>query len=82
MRGAELEAELLGIQEAVDAVVVFIHARDVNQEERLLDLPNRVWDAVELGIHHGVAVALTVAQVRSGHMLHHLVGAFKGRGAG
>jgi hypothetical protein len=62
----------------VDAAAVFIHAHDANQEEHLLDLTNCVWDAVELGIHHGVAVALTVAQVRSGHMLHHLVGLLKG----
>jgi hypothetical protein len=33
----------------------------VNQEEHLLDLPNRVRDAVELSIHRGPVVALTVA---------------------
>jgi hypothetical protein len=61
MCGAELEVELLGIREAADVVAGFIHARGVNREERLLDLPNRVQDAVELGIHCGAAVALTVA---------------------
>jgi predicted NAD/FAD-binding protein len=34
---------------------------------------------VELGIHRGVAVALAVAQVRSGHVLHHLVGLPEGQ---
>jgi hypothetical protein len=34
---------------------------------------------VELGIHHEAAVALTVAQVRSGHVLHHLVGLSEGQ---
>jgi predicted NAD/FAD-binding protein len=34
---------------------------------------------VELGIHHGAAVALTMAQVRTRHMLHHLVGLPKGQ---
>jgi hypothetical protein len=31
-------------------------------------------DVVELDIHCGAAVALTVAQVHSGHAHHHLVG--------
>jgi predicted NAD/FAD-binding protein len=34
---------------------------------------------VELGIHREAAVALTVAQVRSGHVLHHLVGLSEGQ---
>jgi predicted NAD/FAD-binding protein len=34
---------------------------------------------VELSIHRGVAVALMVAQVRTGHVLHHLVGLPKGQ---
>jgi hypothetical protein len=46
----------------------------MNREERLLDLPNRVWDTVELDIYCGTVVALMVAQVHSGHALHHLVG--------
>jgi hypothetical protein len=61
-------------REAADAAAGYVHARSANREERLLDLPNRVRDAVELGIHRGAVVALTVAQVRSGHVLHHLVG--------
>jgi hypothetical protein len=57
----------------------YVHAHSGNREEHLLDIPNRVQDAVELGVHHGAAVALTVAQVRSGHVLHHLVGLPKGQ---
>jgi hypothetical protein len=34
---------------------------------------------MELGIHHGAAVALMVMQVRLGHVLHHLVGLSKGQ---
>jgi hypothetical protein len=72
--GAELELELLALWEAVNAVVGYIHARGGSREERLLDIPNRIRDAVEFGVHHGAAVALTMAQVQSGHVLHHLVG--------
>jgi hypothetical protein len=57
---SELEAELLGIQEAADTVAGHVHARGAKREERLLDVPNRVRDVVELGIHHGAVVALTV----------------------
>jgi hypothetical protein len=51
----------------------------VNREECLLDLPNGIRDTVELSIHCGVAVALTVVQVRSGHVLHHLIGLPEGQ---
>jgi hypothetical protein len=42
MCGAEIETELLGIREATDAAVGYIHAHGANREERLLDFPNRV----------------------------------------
>ena len=76
---AELEVELLGIQEATDAAAGYVHARGGSREEHLLDIPNRVRDAVEFGVHRGAAVALTVAHVRSGHVLHHLVGLPEGQ---
>jgi hypothetical protein len=60
-------------------VAGYVHAHGVNWEERLLDLPNHVWDTMELGIHHRAAVALTVTQVRLGHVLHHLVGLRRAR---
>lgn len=31
-----------------------------SQEERFLDIPNHVWDAVEFRVHRGVAVALMI----------------------
>jgi hypothetical protein len=71
---AELEVELLEIREVADAVAGYVHAHDANREERLLGLPNRFRDTVELGIYRVAAAALTVARVRSGHALHHLVG--------
>jgi predicted NAD/FAD-binding protein len=74
-----LEAELLGIWEAIDAAVGYVHTHGGNQEEHLLDIPNHVWDVVQLSIHRGVAVALTVVQVRSVHALHHLVGLPEGQ---
>jgi hypothetical protein len=43
----------LGIREAADAMVGYVHARDANQEGHLLDIPNRIQDTVELSIHHG-----------------------------
>jgi hypothetical protein len=78
VRWAELEAELLGIWEAADAAAGYVHAHGANREERLLDLPNHVRDAVELRIHRGATVALTMAQVHLGHVLHHIVGLLEG----
>jgi hypothetical protein len=60
-------------------VARYIRTHGANQEERLLDLPNHIRDAVELGIQRGAVVVLTVVQVRSGHALHHLVGLPKGQ---
>jgi hypothetical protein len=45
--------ELLGIQEAADATMRYVHTHRVNREEHLLGIPNRVRDVVELGIHRG-----------------------------
>jgi hypothetical protein len=41
----ELEVKLLGIREATDTIVGYVHAHGVNQEECLLDIPNcvRTW---------------------------------------
>jgi hypothetical protein len=60
-------------------MVGYVHARGGDREECLLDIPNRVRDVVVLGIHHGEAVALMVAQVHLGHVLHHLVGLLEGQ---
>jgi hypothetical protein len=60
-------------------MVGYVCAHSANWEKCILNLPNHVRDAVELGIHHGAVVALTVAQLCSGHALHHLVGLPEGQ---
>jgi hypothetical protein len=42
-------------------MAVYVHARGGDREEHLQDIPNRIQDTVELNIHRGVAVVLTVA---------------------
>ena len=37
---------------------------------RLHDVPAHVWEIALHGVRHGAAVALTAAQVRTGHELH------------
>jgi hypothetical protein len=69
---------LLRIREAANAAARYVHAHGGDRDERLLDIPNHVQDMVELGILHKVAVALTVAHVCLGHVLHHLVGLLEG----
>jgi hypothetical protein len=49
-------------------------------EERHLDIPEHIRDAVEHGVHCEVVVALAAAQVQSSHELHFLVGFSKGEG--
>jgi hypothetical protein len=78
MRGAELELELLVLWEAVDAMVGYVHAHGRSWEQCLLNIPNRIRDVGEFGVHRGAVVALMVALVRSGHMLHHMVGLLEG----
>lgn len=60
-RVAELDAEVLGIQDVVDAAAGFVHARGRSHAERLLDIPDRVRDAVVFGVHRGAAAPLMVA---------------------
>lgn len=78
-RVAEPEAEILKIRYAVDEAARFIHARGGSHMERLLDIPDRVRDAVVFGVHRGAATALTVAQAHSDHILYHLVGLLVGQ---
>jgi hypothetical protein len=58
-----------------------MRARGECLEERLLNILERVRDAVEYGVHRGAAVALAVAQVWLGHELRFLVGFPEGKGA-
>jgi hypothetical protein len=60
-------------------VAGYVHVRGGDQDERLLDIPNHVQDMMNLGILHEVVVALTVAHVCLGHVLHHLVGLLEGQ---
>lgn len=78
-RVTELEAEVLEIRGAVDAAVVFIHARGGSYVEHLLDILDCVHDAMVFGIRRGAAEALTVMQAWSGRMLYHLVGLSAGQ---
>jgi hypothetical protein len=41
---------------------------------RLLDIPEHVHEAVEFGIHRGVASAFTIVQLHYGVRLHGIVG--------
>ena len=43
---------------------------------RLYDVPNRVREVALHGVHHGAAMALTVAQARSSHELQLLLHGF------
>jgi hypothetical protein len=70
---------LLALREATDAVAGYVHARVRKREEHHLDIPTRVQDAVEFGVHRGAAVAWMVAQVQSRHVLHYLVGLSEGQ---
>lgn len=74
----DMETERQTLYEAVDAAVDFVRARGGRREEHLLDVPSRVRAAVEDGVHEGAAMALTMAQVRSGHELRHFVGFLEG----
>jgi hypothetical protein len=80
--GPELEIELHMLREAADNAADYVHARGRRREERLLDIPERVRDVVEFGIHRGTTDALAAAQVQSGHELCHLVGFPEGEGGG
>jgi hypothetical protein len=50
-----------------------VHTRGERLEECLLDVPKHVRDVVEYGVHRGATIALTAAQVRSGHELRFLI---------
>ncbi|XP_066380882.1 uncharacterized protein [Miscanthus floridulus] len=73
--------ELHALWEAADVADGFVRVPGGRREERLLDIPERVRDVVELGVHRGASVALAATQVRLGHELRHLVGFPEGEGA-
>ena len=55
---------------AANAAADAINARGFPIDVRLQDIPDRVQEIALHGIRHGAAVALTVAQVQTGHDLH------------
>lgn len=44
----------------------------------LLDIPNHVREAVEFGVHHGVAMALAIMQLHFGGNLRNTIGLLEG----
>jgi hypothetical protein len=44
----------------MDTATSYMRAQGECLEEHLLDVPKRVRDMVEYGVHHGAAIALTV----------------------
>jgi hypothetical protein len=53
--------ELQMLCQAVDTATGYMCALGELLEERLLDIPERIKDAVEYGVHSGVTVTLVVA---------------------
>ena len=62
----QLESLQLAVNTAIDAV----NARDSLINARLPDVPAHVREIALHGVRHGAAVALTAAQVQTGHELH------------
>ena len=55
---------------AANAAMDAINARGSLIDARLQDIPARVQEIALHGVCHGVSVALTAAQVQTGHDLH------------
>ena len=55
---------------AANVVVDTVNARGSPIDTRLQDIPACVQEIALHGVHHGASVALTAAQVRTGHDLH------------
>ena len=62
--------QLESLQSAVNAAADVINARGSPIDARLQDIPTRVQEIALHGVRHGAAVALTAAQVQTGHDLH------------
>ena len=57
------------LRSAIEYAVGFINASGAVLVVRLYDVPNRVREVALHGVHHSAAMALAVAQARSGHEL-------------
>ena len=62
--------QLESLQLAVNAVVDAVNAQGSPIDACLQDIPARIEEITLHGVHHGAAVALTVAQVQDGYGLH------------
>jgi hypothetical protein len=62
---SELELEVLSLHLCADQAAGFLHARGRNRNLRLLDILDHVCESVESGTHHGIVVALAIAQLHS-----------------
>ena len=65
----DLSAQLESLRSAADHVVGFDNARGTVLVVRLHDIPNCVREVALHGVRHGVAMALAIAQARSGQNL-------------
>ena len=62
--------QLESLQLAANAATDAVNARDSLISAHLQDIPARVQKIALHGVHHGASVALTAAQVQTGHDLH------------
>ena len=61
-----MSVQLESLQLAVDYVIGFVNARGAIPVVHLHDVPNCVREIALHGVRHGAAIALALAQVRSG----------------
>ena len=62
--------QLESLQAVANAAMDVVNARGSPIDIRLQDIPARVQEIALHGVRHGAAVALTAAQVQTGHDLH------------
>ena len=62
--------QLVSLQLAANAATDAVNARGSLIDARLQDIPARIQEIALHSVRHGALVALTVAQVQTGHDLH------------
>ena len=62
--------QLESLQSAANVATDIVNARGSPIDTRLHDISARVQEIALNGVHHGASVALTAAQVQTGHDLH------------
>ena len=65
----DLSSQLESLRLAAEFVAGFVNARGVVPVVCLYDVSNRVREVALHGVRHGAAMALAIAQARSGHKL-------------